>query len=524
MRLEGGESADVNCFVAAWAGYLTQSNAGSWNFHCAQYDRNMTIHTNYLNGACVGTRSDASATTGFPLISDDAPLCLGNNTVPYYMSGTKPTVFNGALDELRISNVARPNAWVKATYNTVHDEGFAYFEVPNDWERYSHKFNVSFHGAPDASLSNFPVLVKISEYDEGTGTGIRGFSYADCLKPNGGDLRFADEDGNMLASEVDTWNESGESLVWVRVPTLNSSTKITAYYGWMFAPAADSKAVWSNGYVGVWHLGESARPLKNSTATEGVDFTRSNDSSSKPGEYDDCIGFAESGAAGKSVRFSAYTGDDEAKQKRGGLIAYDPQNQLCGFDAISLEIWAKVDAFDTTGQRFLLARRVTIANGSKLRPYNITYATNKKPTSSIGLENGLDDANANVNHNSNAMGDDLAGSWNFHCFQYDKTATYHTNYLNGAYSTRVANSTRFSVLAPTEKESFICLGNDNSPSSAYGTVPQVFNGSVDELRISNVARSSDWVKATYDTIKNNDSFATYSAVKKRNEYFFIIIR
>ena len=91
------------------------------------------------------------------------------------------------------------------------------------------------------------------------------------------------------------------------------------------------------------------------------------------------------------------------------------------------------------------------------------------------------------------MGDDLAGSWNFHCFQYDNTATYHTNYLNGAYSTRVSSDSGHSVLAPTEKESFICLGNDNAPNSCYGTVPQVFNGSIDELRISNVARSSDWV-------------------------------
>ena len=502
------------CWVSAWAGNLTQSHAGSWNFHCAQYDKNMTTHTNYLNGVYAGARDDAS---GNPLISDDAPLCLGNYTVPYYMSGTKPTVFNGALDELRISNVARPNAWVMATYDTVHNEGFAAFEMLNDWERYSHKFSVSFPGAPDAALSDFPVLVKISEYDEGTGTGIRGFSYADCLKPNGGDLRFADEDGDMLASEVDTWNESGESLVWVRVPTLNSSTKITAYYGWMFAPATDSKAVWSNGYVGVWHLGESARPLKNSTATEGVDFTRSNNNSSSPGYYDDCMAFAESGAAGKSVRFSAYTGDDEAKQKRGGLIAYDPQNKLCGFDAISLEIWAKVDAFDTA-QRYLLCRRVTISNGAKLRPYDITYAQSsgfKKACATIGLDNGLDDAKSSVSHSSGAMGASLAGSWNYHCFQYDKTMTSHTNYLNGVFSSAKDNTTEYSVLAPPA-ESFICLGNDYQPNSYYGTTPQVFNGSVDELRISNVVRSDAWVKATYDTIKDNATFSTYGRARRNN--------
>ena len=237
------------------------------------------------------------------------------------------------------------------------------------------------------------------------------------------------------------------------------------------------------------------------------------------------MAFAESGAAGKSVRFSAYTGDDEAKQKRGGLIAYDPQNKLCGFDAISLEIWAKVDAFDTTGTRFLLARRVTIANGSKLRPYNIYYASNKKACSQIGLDNGLDDNNASVGHSSAVMADSLIGSWNFHCFQYDNSTTHHTNYLNGAFSSRQANNTGYSVLAPST--SFICLGNDAQPSSCYTqppASPQVFNGSIDEFRISNVTRSSDWVKATYDTIKNNAAFTTYGSVREQVKGLKVIFR
>jgi hypothetical protein len=79
--------------------------------------------------------------------------------------------------------------------------------------------------------------VKLSE------AGIEGFSYDDFTKENGGDLRFADENGNMLAHEIDTWDEDGVSTVWVKVPTLNSSTTITAYYGWVFAPTVNPKDV-----------------------------------------------------------------------------------------------------------------------------------------------------------------------------------------------------------------------------------------------------------------------------------------
>ena len=511
MRLEGG----MNCFVAAWSGYLTQAHAGAWNFHCAQYDRTMSIHTNYLNGACAGTRSDASATTEQPLISDDAPLCLGNYTLPSTYNSNSPTVFNGALDELRISSVARSDAWVKATYDTVHNADFTYCEVPNDWNLYSHKFNVTFPGAPETALTDFPVLVKVSTND------ISGFLYTDCLKENGGDLRFSDAEGNLLASEIDTWDPDGVSLIWVKVPSLSKDTSITAYYGNTFAPLVDPKAVWSNGFAAVWHLGESARPLRNSTTTANVDFTRSNNSASDPGHYDECIAFAESGAAGKAVRFSAYTGTNENMRVRGGLIAYDKQNKLCGFDAISLEIWAKVDAFDTTGTRFLLARRVTVGS-AKLRPYNITYNKNRKAGSAFGLDNGLNDAKSDASHSSAVMSESLDGLWNYHCFQYDKSATYHTNYLNGAYSARISNNTGYSILAPPA-ESFICLGNDNAPSSAYSTnPPQVFNGAVDELRISNVTRSTPWVKATYDTIAYNATFTHYGHVKVNSQQGIVL--
>ncbi len=316
----------------------------------------------------------------------------------------------------------------------------------------------------------------------------------------------------MIPHEIDTWNEEGVSYVWVKVPALSSTTKIFAYYGWTFAPAVNPKDVWSNGYVGVWHLGEGARPLLNSTATTGVDFTRSNDSAKDPGHYDDCIDFKESGAAGGAVRFSAYTGEEEAMQRRGGLIAYDTENKLCGFDAISLEIWAKVEQFDTSAQRFLLARRVS--GGTKLRPYNITYTASRKACSQIGLDNGLDDNKSSIDHVSAVMPVGLAGAWNFHCFQYDRAMTSHTNYLNGAFSTSKSSDQEYRVLAPAA--SFICLGNDASPASCYSEAPnspQVFNGSVDELRISNVARSDAWVQATYDTVKNHDGFTTYSRVR-----------
>ena len=37
---------------------------------------------------------------------------------------------------------------------------------------------------------------------------------------NGRDLRFVDANGTVLPHEIESWNQSGISLVWVRVPTM----------------------------------------------------------------------------------------------------------------------------------------------------------------------------------------------------------------------------------------------------------------------------------------------------------------
>ena len=36
---------------------------------------------------------------------------------------------------------------------------------------------------------------------------------------------------NQIPHEIDTWNENGVSLVWVKVPLLTSDTEIGAHYG-----------------------------------------------------------------------------------------------------------------------------------------------------------------------------------------------------------------------------------------------------------------------------------------------------
>ncbi len=90
--------------------------------------------------------------------------------------------------------------------------------------------------AGQSTLENFPVLVSIAERDETAGTGIGGFFYRDVKNAAATDLAdidigFIDMQGNGLAYEIDTWNPSGESLVWVRLPEMTNGTQFVFCYG-----------------------------------------------------------------------------------------------------------------------------------------------------------------------------------------------------------------------------------------------------------------------------------------------------
>ena len=117
--------------------------------------------------------------------------------------------------------------------------------------------DITVSGYTGASpLANFPVLVRISPER------ISGFSYADCAA-GGADIAFEDAEGNALDREIDTWDPNGESLVWVRLPSMAAgATFRMTYKDWSVTaqPACQTDgSVWNAaGYAGVWHLGEDS--------------------------------------------------------------------------------------------------------------------------------------------------------------------------------------------------------------------------------------------------------------------------
>ena len=121
-----------------------------------------------------------------------------------------------------------------------------------DWK---YRKKITFDNSEQTeNLENFPVLVKLD-----LGTDI---DYS-RTEDNGEDIRFTDSDGTSpLKYEIEEWNESGSSYVWVKVPQidgLSSTDSIYMYYGNTGASdAQDAENVWTSNYKAVWHMNSAS--------------------------------------------------------------------------------------------------------------------------------------------------------------------------------------------------------------------------------------------------------------------------
>jgi hypothetical protein len=467
----------------------TKPQRAVWNYFANAYDGDSgeeSFRAVYLNGVGLeGSWSNLHLT--FSVTNNANRLALGSK---YWDSAES---FPGIIDEVRLSKVARSAAWVKATHDTIRpDSGFAVYEVPNDWNMYRRRFSVTFSGAPEGTLEDFPALVRISENSPA------GFRYADCQKPDGGDLRFADSGGVLLPSEVERWNPEGESLVWVKVPQLTSSAELTAYYGNAFAPEVDPTEVWDSHYIAVWHLGANDTTQPDSTSNHR-DFTNICNQSS--------VAIGTNGMAGLAVAFNKNGKSD------GSFWQEDKEGYFGGRTVFTSEAWTYQDAHaaDADASNDYVFRKANVVAMSGDDKGRMKLAVYRIGATALSI----------VSTNDTSIAPKPArAAWNYSVHTLDGREGIGSRavYLNGEQLARGWGSDylKFSV---TNTASMLCLGNYSTNSNS-----RAFPGIVDEVRLSDVVRPAAWVKATYDTMRTGSGFAEYSKVKRNAAYVSITIK
>jgi PKD repeat protein len=136
----------------------------------------------------------------------------------------------------------------------------------DDYSQWAHAstitLNTTASGANVATTqAGFPVLVRLTSANTV-------FSFAQA-QPAGQDIRFATSGGIHIPYQIERWDNANQvAEIWVKADVNgNNNTQLLMYWG--NAGAADSSngpSVFSNGFVGVWHLNETGNTNANGYA------------------------------------------------------------------------------------------------------------------------------------------------------------------------------------------------------------------------------------------------------------------
>ncbi|MFX1243081.1 MAG: DUF2341 domain-containing protein [Promethearchaeota archaeon] len=310
---------------------------------------------------------------------------------------------------------------------------------------------------------NFPLLISIFDSD-----------LHDAVQSNGNDIAFAN-DTAWLNHEIElfekTYNSTHAKLVvWVQIPKLSVTinTVIRMYYG---NETMDSRqnpeAVWDENYYAVYHMNQdpSSSSVLDST-TNNYDLT--------PGSGFKSADLVD-GVIGKAIKFDSTvygTSNTEYLEITSGF-----SNPV---SALSLEMWFRPQLYYQYQRYFT--------------------ATNARPDIILGNDNGI--LSRIKNHLGNTSDIDVS-------FDGWKDQFYHLvitweggsigrkrAYLNGTLN---VNETDVEALGNSSLWTNYAIGCDIDHTD-------VFNGLIEEFRITSSARSPGWFETEYNNQYDPSSF------------------
>jgi hypothetical protein len=296
-------------------------------------------------------------------------------------------------------------------------------------------------------LQDFPVLVVLDPTN---------FNYANA-KADGSDLVFIDDDNFwQLDHEIELWNPGGTSVIWVRVRQIDGGSNndfMWLYYG---NPAAndsqDPEGVWDNDYEGVYHFeGGTADSTNNNRDLAGT---------SNPTTSYVNLGNGRVFDGTTDALTAADTGLPEGNNER------------------TISAWVNVFAINNHAHLFGYGNY-----GANHQSFSVLVDSNNRTVINVGGGHGPDSfalANATVDVNT----------WTW--VAVTNNGDNVTVTING--NAGVTGSVGHGISTVTGQEGFV-LGTDGFPTYQL-------EGAMDELRISQIARSADWLNAEYASMQN----------------------
>lgn len=333
------------------------------------------------------------------------------------------------------------------------------------WANTSFHYRKNFtidHNKVSADLTDFPVLINIVDADLRRGK----------VQDDGDDIMFTNATGTRLAHEIETFQQSsslGVLVGWARVPTLSSTTDtiLSMYYGNDTLPSQENATgVWDSGFAGVWHLAENPviYPTKDSTA---------NDNAGTP--HGTTI--VTTSKVGYGFRFNRLAQD---------YIDIGNPAELRITGALTFEGWFYTGNPDRD-QTIIAKWADTYQDmGWELRTY----------VEGPGIVEFRYSADGN---NAKWAGEAVvsANQW-YHVAGVFNPSSYVRLYLNGQMVSQGTVGIPAGLWDTSESVTF----GKRTGATNY------FDGTLDEIRISNVTRSAAWIGTYYNNTNNPTSFYT----------------
>jgi len=444
---------------------------GSW-YHLVGIYSNGSLKL-YLNGTEV---SSGSAT---------GTLDSGaKNNIGVHQNGSA-NPFDGLMDEVRVSNVARSANWISTEYNNQNSpetfyslggqQGYYPISTAAGWYNsswsYRQKITID-HTKVTGSLTDFPVLISLASSTNPV------FAEAQA---DGDDILFTSSDGTTkLSHEIESFTPTSATknlVAWVKVPSLSSSTDtiLYLYYGNLSVSSQQNATnVWSNGYAGVWHM--------NQTGTNpviGDSTSNSNNSTSQT------WGPLASGKVGGAGSFNGSS----------NIVDIPNSNSLNISNSMTVGMWVYLPS--TKDDEKVLRKQGTgdggYTAGYKLSIYNNKFAFETR------------DGSGPINYTLGWSADNAlsTGQWQYISAVYEYDATIKT-YVNG----QLSNTTNIAYgLAPS-----------SSNLSLGGGEGTYYIGNLDNACISSTARSATWIATEYTNQNSPQTF--YSIGQQENSVYY----
>ncbi len=343
-----------------------------------------------------------------------------------------------------------------------------------------------------SDLTNFPLLVNITEtYLRSTANG------GEVTSANGYDIAFTVDGTTQLDHDLESYDPTtGNYVAWVRIPTLyhdRYTTLLMSYGNSSVTTDPSSTGTWSGDYTGVWHLDENVTDeasggTHNDATINGNNGTQ-NGNVEATGQYDDGQDFdGVNNATGDYINAGTSPG---------------------GSNNLTVSFWMKTDV-DNTYQR-VLGKLALDAPSDPETDHGWSFLL--RPAGEVGFNRGMifriGDGTDYGGWTNEVSAENVytASTW------VHITGTFSYNGSNGGTGTLYVNGTSVASRANTDGRTVantadpVYFGWDGE-AQGYGCNCEFFDGILDEVRISNVAKSADWIATEYNNQSDPSTFYT----------------